>query len=178
MEFVKQLDRLECSRRSDTVKQLYDLGGVLELAVLVLLASRLMTEEVHQQLAVQGHPELRPAHGFAFQRISARGGATGVELAAHLGITRQAAGQMIDELERLGYVVRRPDPTDARLRRVLLTDRGHEVLALSAALWEAQEQAWEHEIGPEAMRGLKSALHAWVDARGGLDSPRRLRPTW
>src|SRR5688500_1582317 len=114
-----------------------------------------MTEEVHRRLAVEGHPDLRPAHGFAFQRISTHGSATGVELAEHLGVTRQAAGQMIDELERLGYVVRRPDPTDARLRRVSLTDRGHEVLALSAALWEAQERDWAGIIGEDAMAALE-----------------------
>lgn len=44
-----------------------------------------------------------------------------MQLAEHLGVTRQAAGQMVDELSRLGLVERRRDPQDARLRRVVLT---------------------------------------------------------
>ena len=150
----------------------------MELAVLVLLASRLMTEEVHRRLADLGHEQLRPAHGFAFQFVATRGGATGVELADHLGVTRQAAGQMVDELERLGYVTRQPDPTDARLRRIQLTGRGREVLALSADLWAAQERDWERLIGEPGMAALRSGLSTFIDDRGGFDRPLRLRPTW
>ena len=150
----------------------------MELAVLVLLASRLMTDEVHRRLADLGHGQLRPAHGFAFQFVASRGGATGVELADHLGVTRQAAGQMVDELERLGYVTRQPDRSDARLRRIQLTVRGREVLALSADLWAAQERDWERLIGAPGMAALRNGLGAFIDDRGGFDSPLRLRPTW
>jgi len=150
----------------------------MELAVLVLLASRMMTEDVHRRLADMGHEHLRPAHGFAFQFVAAEGGATGVELADHLGVTRQAAGQMVDELERLGYVTRQLDPTDARLRRIHLTDRGREVLSLSAELWAAQERDWERLIGPPGMAALRDGLGAFIQDRGGFNGPLRLRPTW
>ena len=46
---------------------------------------------------------MRPAHGYAFQAIGAYG-ATATELGRRLGVTKQAAGQMVDELVRLGYV--------------------------------------------------------------------------
>lgn len=150
----------------------------MELAVLVLLTSRLMTEEIHARLAGLGFGDLRPAHGFAFHLIASHGGATGVELADHLGVSRQAAGQMVDELERLAYVTRQPDPTDARLRRVILTDRGREAVAASIQLWTEQQRAWEHLIGAEAMAAVRSGLRAFIDERGGGDPPLRLRPTW
>ncbi len=150
----------------------------MELAVLVLLTSRLMTDEIHRQLAERGYASLRPAHGFAFQLIASRGGATGVELADHLSVTRQAAGQMVDELERSGYVTRQPDPTDARLRRVHLSDRGREVLELSARLWAAQERDWERLIGEQGIAAVQSGLAAFIQDRGGFDPPLRLRPTW
>lgn len=150
----------------------------MELAVLILVTSRLMTDEVHRRLAELGYPNLRPAHGFAFQFIASRGGATGVALADHLGVTRQAAGQMVDELERSGYVTRQPDPTDARLRRVHLTSRGREVLDLSATLWAAQERDWARLIGEEEMAAVRSGLSSFIADRGGFDPPLRLRPTW
>ncbi len=144
----------------------------------MLPASRLIIEEVHRRLAELGYEHLRPAHGFAFQSIASRGGATGVELEDHLGVTRQAAGQMVYELEWLGYVVRQPDPTDARLRRVLLTDRGRDVLALTAELWSVHERDWERLIGAPGIAALRSGLGTFIDDRSGFDGPSRLRPTW
>lgn len=150
----------------------------MELATLVVLTSRLMTEEIHRQLADAGFADLRPAHGFAFQLLASTGGATGVELAEHLGVSRQAANQMVDELEARDYVVRTLDPTDARLRRIVLTPRGREVLTVAQKLWSAQERDWERLIGAPAMATLKQGLRAFVEQRGGLDAPLRLRPTW
>ena len=150
----------------------------MDLAVLVLLASRLMTEEVHAHLAEAGFGDLRPAHGFAFQLIASTGGATGVELAEHLGVSRQAAGQMVDELVGLGYVAREPDAHDARLRRIVLTAHGREAIGTATARWTAQEQEWEELIGASAIASLQHGLRAFVTARGGLEPPMRLRPTW
>ena len=150
----------------------------MELATLIVLASRLMTEEIHRELADAGFDDLRPAHGFAFQLLASTGGATGVALAEHLGVSRQAANQMVDELEERGYVVRQRDPRDARLRRIVLTARGHDVLALSARLWADQERAWERLIGAPAMATLTRGLRAFIDERDGFAAPLRLRPTW
>lgn len=150
----------------------------MELVTLVVLTSRLMTEEIHRQLAAGGFADLRPAHGFAFQLLASTGGATGVELAEHLGVSRQAANQMVDELEGRNYVVRRLDPHDARLRRIVLTDRGHDVIALAQNLWIAQERDWERLIGAPAMATLRRGLAAFVNDRDGFAGPLRLRPTW
>jgi DNA-binding MarR family transcriptional regulator len=150
----------------------------MDLAVLILLTSRLMTEDVHRRMAAAGFADLRPAHGFAFQLIASTGGATGVELAEHLGVTRQAAGQMVDELVRLGYVGREADPDDARLRRIVLTDRGRQAIAAATELWSAQEREWETLIGAGAMAAVQQGLLAFVEAQGGLQPPLRLRPTW
>ena len=46
------------------------------------------------------------------------------DIAARAGITKQAVGQIVDELEALGYVRREPDPADARARLVVYTERG------------------------------------------------------
>ncbi|MFY1692146.1 MarR family transcriptional regulator [Plantactinospora sp. WMMB782] len=48
-------------------------------------------------------------HGLVFQALRG-GGATGTELADRLGVTKQAAGQIVDDLERRGYLRREPHP--------------------------------------------------------------------
>ncbi len=76
-----------------------------DLAFLLLLGSRTVIDYLHKHMAALGYDDVRPAHGFAFQRI-APNGATGNELAEFLGITKQAASEMVDYLEQRGYVVR------------------------------------------------------------------------
>lgn len=50
-------------------------------------------------MAALGYDDVRPAPGFAFQRIAPHS-ATGNELAEFLDITKQAASEMVDYLER------------------------------------------------------------------------------
>ena len=74
-----------------------------ELPVLLFAGFRSIIDELHAELARRGHPDLRPAHGFALQAIGP-GGATAAETGRRLGISKQAAGKTIDRLEELGYV--------------------------------------------------------------------------
>src|SRR4026208_419699 len=53
-----------------------------------------------------------------------RGGARPSELAARLRISKQALNYLLGELERLGYLERRPDPAHLRPTRVALTPPG------------------------------------------------------
>ncbi|HEY8582051.1 MAG TPA: MarR family transcriptional regulator, partial [Capillimicrobium sp.] len=130
---------------------------------------------LHERLAERGHPDLRPAHGYAFQTIGARG-ATGTRIAEALGITKQAAGQMVDELERLGYVRREPDPADARRKLVRLTDRGEDALRQSAAVFDELRDEWAAALDdPAALERLTATLRAGAGAFGGSDA---LRPVW
>src|SRR5947209_4608398 len=94
-------------------------SGGYELFVLLARGFRATVDELQRRLAAEGFADVRPAHGFAFVRL-APDGATGNELAEHLGVTKQAASQMVDELERRGYVVRQADPRDGRGKVVVL----------------------------------------------------------
>src|SRR5689334_25190233 len=76
-----------------------------ELPLLLFGGFRSIIDELHAELARCGHPDLRPAHGFALQAIGL-GGATATEAGRRLGISKQAAGKTIDRLEELGYVHR------------------------------------------------------------------------
>src|SRR3954469_10670230 len=131
-----------------------------EIAVELLRASRALIDATHERLADRGHPQMRPAHGYAFQAIGVEG-LTASELGQALGITKQAAGQMVDELLRLGYVRREPDPADARRKRVTLTPHGIDALAQSAAVFEELCAEWDRGL-PDGMTrdDLLAALRA------------------
>src|SRR5262249_59434059 len=51
-------------------------------------------------------------------------GVRATELARLSGRHKQVVGRLVDELEELGYVERRPDPEDRRAKLVVPTERG------------------------------------------------------
>lgn len=149
----------------------------IELPLLFTIGSRAVIDELHRQLAARGYDDLRPAHGFAFQRI-AQGGATGNELATFLGMTKQAASQMIDYLEGRGYVARRPNPDDRRGKLITLTARGRDSLRESAAILGAIEAEWVAILGAERLAELRADLRRLVTATAGGTMPTQFRPVW
>lgn len=144
-----------------------------ELAVGLLAASRALLDELHRRLAAAGHPGLRPAHGFIFQSIGSDG-ATASEIAGRLGVTKQAARLILDELVGLGYVARGVDPVDGRRRPVYLTGRGARALTLSAAIFDELRDALVGDLGQPALSAGIRLLGA-IDDRYG---PAGLRPVW
>jgi DNA-binding MarR family transcriptional regulator len=130
-----------------------------ELPLRLLLGFRVLIADLHAELARQGHPDLRPMHGFVFQAIGPEG-ITAAELGRRIGVSKQAAGKTIDSLQRLGYVRREPDSRDQRQKIVVLTDRGFDVLARSALIFEDLRAGWAGRIGPDRLRALEGDLRA------------------
>jgi DNA-binding MarR family transcriptional regulator len=128
-----------------------------ELPLRLLLAFRVLIDELHAELARQGHPDTRPMHGFAFQAIGPDG-TTAAELGRRLGISKQAAGKTIDSLERLGYLERGPDPRDARRKVVRLTGRAVDMLERSARIFDDLRARWAEIIGAERLRAMEADL--------------------
>jgi DNA-binding MarR family transcriptional regulator len=128
-----------------------------ELPLRLLLGFRVLVDDLHEELARQGHPDVRPMHGFALQAIGADG-TTAAELARRLGVSKQAAGKTIDTLERLGYVERRADTRDARRKLVVSTDRGRDCLTRSARIFDDLRAAWSQTIGEKRLRAMEEDL--------------------
>ena len=128
-----------------------------ELPLRLLLAFRVLIDELHAELARRGHPDMRPMHGFVFQAIGP-GGTTAAELGRRLGISKQAAGKTIDTLQQLGYLERGPDPGDARRKVVRLTDRAVDALGLSARIFDDLRARWAEILGAERLRALEADL--------------------
>jgi len=147
-----------------------------ELPLLLFGGFRSIIEELHAELARRGHPDLRPAHGFALQAIGA-GGATATETGRRLGISKQAAGKTIERLEELGYVRRDGDGSDRRQKVVRITPRGLEALAASALIFEDIRSRWGAELGPGRLAALEADLRTMAQGQAfRLDVPGWLGP--
>ncbi|MEU9917553.1 MarR family winged helix-turn-helix transcriptional regulator [Streptomyces sp. NPDC051001] len=141
----------------------------LALSAVLLAAAGELTHRINDGVVARGF-EARPMYGFAFTRL-APDGATVTDLAVHLGVTKQAASQLVEDLVRKGYVERRPHPDDARARLVVLTERGW---ACTRAAEEAAAEAvgaWVELLGEGEVRALRDQL-----ARIAPYGP--IRPAW
>ncbi|MFF6992821.1 MarR family transcriptional regulator [Streptomyces sp. NPDC010273] len=141
----------------------------IALTAALLTAAGDLTKRINDGVVARGF-DARPAYGFAFARL-APDGATATDLAAHLGVTKQAASQLVDELVRKGYAERSPHPGDARARLVVLTESGW---ACTRAAEEAALEAvqpWVELLGESEVRVLCDRLRR-IAPYGPL------RPTW
>ncbi|MDX3661346.1 MarR family winged helix-turn-helix transcriptional regulator [Streptomyces sp. ID05-26A] len=82
-------------------------------------------KELFTRLTEAGHEHLRPRHGAVMAYITTDG-TRASELSERSGQHKQVIGTLIDELESLGYVTRRPDPADRRAKLVVPTDLGRD----------------------------------------------------
>ncbi|MEV4844142.1 MarR family winged helix-turn-helix transcriptional regulator [Micromonospora matsumotoense] len=129
------------------------------LPLLLLAGFRSLIDDLHAELARQGHPDLRPAHGFVLQAVGVDG-TTASELGHRLGVSKQAAGKTVDRLVALGYLERADDPADARRKLVRMTDKGIDGLRWSAVLFDALRERWVTRLGAERVAALEDDLRA------------------
>ncbi|MFC0434023.1 MarR family winged helix-turn-helix transcriptional regulator [Kutzneria buriramensis] len=132
-------------------------GPGFALPLLLFAGFRTLIDRLHAELAVQGHPELRPSHGFALQAIGTAG-TTASEMGRRLGVSKQAAGKTADRLEALGYVERVDDTQDARRKLVRLTAHGVDALVRSARIFDELRAEWAAALGPQQLRDMEAGL--------------------
>jgi DNA-binding MarR family transcriptional regulator len=140
-----------------------------DLPLLLLAAAAEVGDAIQAGVVAAGFTDVRPAHGFAFVRMAPDGATVG-EIAEHLGVTKQAASQLVEELVNKGYAQRNPHPHDARARLITLTDRGWAVTRAADAAAAAFTERWAAALGTGTTTQLRNALAHVV-------TPGRVRPT-
>ena len=109
------------------------------------------------RLHERGFDDLDAAHLNVFQYPGPQG-ARPSELASRLRMTKQALNYLLGELERLGYLERRPDPDDLRSKRVALTPRAVSAIGVLREAVEEMEEIWARQLGEKRFAELRSLL--------------------
>src|ERR1700680_608578 len=112
---------------------------------------------VRKALAGAGFDDL-PRNGSYVLSAIAHGGAPLSDVIAHLGVSKQAAGQLVDTLVVRGYLERGVDPSDRRRLVVSLTERGSAAAAVVRAAVDAVDVALETRVGAEHMTHIRWIL--------------------
>jgi DNA-binding MarR family transcriptional regulator len=130
----------------------------------------------HRGEGGEGLEGIRPAHLQVFGTIKA-GGTRLTDLAAWSDISLSAMAELVDDLEQLGYVERRPDPSDGRAKLVCLTERGWDAMREGRRRIERIEADWAATMDRHRFNALASELQLLLDrldpdVREGYLAPR------
>ena len=108
-------------------------------------------------LVAEGHAGLQPAHQAVLTHLRLSGSRL-TELAQRASMSKQAMGQLVDEVERLGYVERVPDPTDGRAKTVRFTAAGLELITDGTDIATAIQREYADVIGKKKLDFLREIL--------------------
>ena len=116
-----------------------------------------LVEDVHRRVRGAGFVDVRPSHDCVFGHLSPEGTRLR-DIAASARMTPQAVGEHVDELERLGYVERAPDPVDRRAKLIRPTARGVAFMEASLNALREIEREWNDAVGARRLAQMSKAL--------------------
>ena len=129
----------------------------LPLPTLLTQVRDIALEGLHQQLADEGFEGIRYVHGSVFRHIDAEGSRL-TTLAERSGLSKQAIGELVGDLEDHGYLERVVDEADRRAKIIRLTDQGRMAQDAAARILADVEQRWSRLLGRDQVTMLRRAL--------------------
>ncbi len=117
------------------------------------------SQAIGVRLAEAGFEDLPRNGGFVLSGMCFHGGSA-VDMIRGLGVTKQAASQLIDTLVLRGYLTRRLNPDDRRRMTIELTERGRGAAAAVRSGVEAIDAELAGMLTESEMAGLRAGLTA------------------
>jgi DNA-binding MarR family transcriptional regulator len=131
---------------------------VVNLGHLLFRTARILNEVgVARVRGEFGVPGLKASHMAVLPHLDLAG-TRATTLAKRMGITKQAVGQLLDEIEALGVIERAPDPADGRARIVRFTERGRAGLLVGLGVLAEIERDLAARVGEDRIGRMKADL--------------------
>ena len=143
---------------------------IVTMIALLRRTSRAMVDEITERMEAAGFPDSPPRHHPVFESLDA-GGTRLTVIAARAGMSHQAVGELVAELEERSLVERVPDPSDGRARLIRLTADGREVVRAAVREIAAIEDEWMERWRRAGLEGdVRAALAAALREQGGEEA--------
>ncbi|WP_017315446.1 MarR family winged helix-turn-helix transcriptional regulator [Mastigocladopsis repens] len=124
---------------------------------LLLRATRSLNARITTEMHKRGHGQLRSSHSALLANLDIEGTCL-TELAEQAGMTKQAMGELLMDLEDKGYVERRSDPIDRRAKRIYFTEIGRRGLLDAWTILQEVEAEFRAVLGTQGFQLLRTAL--------------------
>jgi DNA-binding MarR family transcriptional regulator len=144
-------------------------GEIGELAALVRAK---LIDHVERRLRAGGYTDVRAIHDCVFRYLGP-GGSRLRDLASQAQMAPQSIGWHVDELERLGYVERVPDPSDRRAKLIRPTEHGLAYMAAARDALAEIEREWVSAVGTETVTRLRDAMREIASLEADMDVEAR-----
>jgi DNA-binding MarR family transcriptional regulator len=131
----------------------------LHIGQLLVQLTRLFQTDLFERLVAAGLSDARVPHTHVTAYIKAEGSRLS-ELAAQARMTLPAMSELVDDLQRLGIVERRPDPSDGRAKLICLTDAGWEAMRTARRIIGEIEADYVQRVGAEPFESTAQTLDA------------------
>lgn len=138
----------------------------IDLGTLLFIPYRYTEDRIFQALQDAGFDDWTLAQCRVFQRVAPAGSRL-TDLADQAQMTKQSASVMVDQLERLGYVRRVPDPTDGRARLIVIERRGRQAVEVAMASLDEILAEWKDYLGTRNF----TLLHQILDQLREITDP-------
>jgi DNA-binding MarR family transcriptional regulator len=130
-------------------------GSTLQL---LFKAARLANEQAVARVHADPRAaRLRPAHTALLPHLSFDGVRL-TDLATRTGTSKQAVGQLVDDLDAMGLIERIDDPGDGRAKRIRFSRQGHSALMHGLRVLGQLEEILAEKVGRQRMRELHETL--------------------
>ncbi|MFT3864186.1 MAG: winged helix DNA-binding protein [Solirubrobacterales bacterium] len=145
------------------------------LPALLDLAVDAMYVDFRKLIEDTPYTDVRPTHGCVFRFVRGDGMRL-TDLASRAGLTKQSVGEIVDDLTRLGYIERFPDPTDKRAKLIRLTEKGLEAQRVGYSRFAKLEEDWAEAFGADRIAALRSLLEEVAVAKAPDAVPELSHP--
>lgn len=136
----------------------------LAVGQLLVHLLRNFRDELAEPRATAGYGDIREPHLQIFGNIET-GGVRLTELAARAQLSLAATSELVNDLVRLRYLERRPDPADGRAKLIELTDRGRRLMSAAGERVAEIERRWASVAGQSAFEDMCQTMQRLVDER-------------
>jgi DNA-binding MarR family transcriptional regulator len=137
----------------------------LHIGQLLVHLTRQFQTELYARLVDAGIEGARVPHTHVTAYIKADGSRL-TDLAAQARMTRPAMAELVDDLQRLGIVHRKPDPTDRRAKLICLTEQGWAAMRTGHQIIAGLEAEYAQQIGEQRFETMCQAMQTLLDAHG------------
>ena len=121
-------------------------------------------QELHRRAQEDGYGDIREAHLQVFGVINWEGTRL-TDRAARANMTLPAMSELVDDLQRGGYIERRPDPRDGRAKLIGPTRKGRHAIVQALRAVREIEASYAQIVGDEQFAVLVGLLQDLVDSR-------------